>query len=355
MDKRQAKENRLYQHCKDKNWDAVREYLAADDERRKVIAAGTGGVGSDTFGKGKVASKTISSSSPSRSQKPTPPKVTQEEKKRAIMCYPTDDHDISTIDTSNRHHSCLHEACDRGAPADVVKMMIDIVGKDLTKIKDNHGRTALLIACGRSGACYDSIKVLAESGGKDLVRMKSDYDGGTALHWLCMCMDSHFAVEEKIRFLLRIGGRELLAMEEHLGQTALHLASSKLGVSQTILQLLDPSSSSSSSSAGIDVMAVDVTAAERLARAKKKIERLSRENKDLKEKVMALEVASTPKNLEEMEKMFDALVQNKISNLGAKVEILMDNWISTLESRLGMLSLDDPDTLIAKCTKFEAL
>jgi hypothetical protein len=186
---------------------------------------------------------------------------------------------------------------------------------------------------------------LAESGGKELVLMKSDYDGGTALHWLCMCMDSHFAVEEKISLLLRIGGRELLSMEEHLGQTAYHVARSKPNVSQTILQLLDPSTAKDSA-----------TATEKLVRANQIIERLKKKNKELKDRISALEAASTPKRLAEMEEKFDALLQNKISILGAKVEILMENWISNLESRLGIRSIDDRGDNLAKCSsRFEAL
>lgn len=284
------------------------------------------------------------------------------------MCCPSSDEDIPTSATSNigrRQHSCLHEACDRGAPADVVKMMIDIAGKDLTKLKDNHGRTALLIACGRGGACYDVIKTLAESGGKELVLMKSDYDGGTALHWLCMCLESHFAAaEEKISLLIRIGGEELLSMEEHLGQTAYHVAKSKPGVSQTILQMLqNPKLGGMGRSKGI----IDSTTAnvnvnananvnDKLAQAKKTIERLTKKNKDLKKKIVSLEAATNPKSLVEMERKFDALLQTKISNLGARVEILMENWMSNLESRLGILQMDDPkDSLISKCSRFEAL
>mmetsp|Transcript_3312 Transcript_3312/g.6198 ORF Transcript_3312/g.6198 Transcript_3312/m.6198 type:complete len:453 (+) Transcript_3312:277-1635(+) len=306
------------------------------------------------------ASASVSVSGSSKTQ------TVNKRKKRAIMCCPSSDEDIPTSSTSNigrRQHSCLHEACDRGAPADVVKMMIDIAGKDLTKLKDNHGRTALLIACGRGGACYDVIKTLAESGGKELVLMKSDYDGGTALHWLCMCLESHFAAaEEKISLLIRIGGEELLSMEEHLGQTAYHVAKSKPGVSQTILQMLqNPKLGGMDSSKGIidsttANVNVNVNVNDKLAQAKKTIERLTKKNKDLKKKIVSLEAATNPKSLLEMERKFDALLQTKISNLGARVEILMENWMSNLESRLGILQMDDPkDNLVSKCSRFEAL
>lgn len=396
-------EDYLFQMCQEKNWDAVREYLAGsaniapsaalganasisvDPTTRTTIttapaaaaAAATATTTSTTTRRRRRSSSSsvlakeeqtllvtapasISSPADSPSRKSIPAaQMANEIKKRAIMCCSSsssssdEDSPTSTRKIGRRQQSCLHEACDRGAPADVVRMMIDIAGNDLTKLKDNHGRTALLIACGRSGACYDVIKTLAESGGKELVLMKSDYDGGTALHWLCMCMDSHFAAEEKITLLIRVGGEELLSMEEHLGQTAYHVAKSKPGMTQTILQLLkDPNKvmDRTGASTGIPVDMKD-----KLAKAKKAVERLTRKNKELKEKILALEAAADPRTLAEMEQKFDALLQNKISNLGAKVEVLMENWISNLESRLGILHIDDPDNLVPKCSRFEAL
>jgi hypothetical protein len=166
-----------------------------------------------------------------------------------------------------------------------------------------------------------------------------------------------FCCRRKITLLIRIGGAELLSMEEHLGQTAYHVAKSKPGVTQTILQLLkNPKKVMDRTGAGTGTgtgTPVDVT--DKLAQAKKAVERLTRKNKELKEKIVALEAAANPQTLAAMEQKFDALLQNKISNLGAKVEVLMENWISNLESRLGILHIDDPDNLVPKCSRFEAL
>jgi predicted transcriptional regulator len=143
-------------------------------------------------------------------------------------------------------------------------------------------------------------------------------------------------------------------MEEHLGQTAYHVAKSKPGVSQTILQLLQ-NPTQSIDRAKVTGTTTTSRLTEKLAQAKKTIERLTRKNKELREKIVALEAAANPQSLSEMEQKFDALLQNKISNLGAKVEILMENWMSNLESRLGILHVDDPDNLVSKCSRFEAL
>jgi hypothetical protein len=397
-------EDYLFRLCQEKNWDAVREYLSGGLDVASAVPAGSASASSSigviddcNSNTGKIiaaaaatttttttrsrsstsvakeekllltassvrldhrqkdSSSSATSNSPSR--KATQAQTAKEKMKRAIMHCPSSDEELSTSPSIKvqRLHSCLHEACDRGAPADVVRMMIDIAGTHLTKLKDSHGRTALLIACGRSGACYDVIKTLAESGGKELVLMKSDYDGGTALHWLCMCMDNHaVAAEEKITLLIRIGGEELLSMEEHLGQTAYHVAKSKPGVSQTILQLLQ-NPTQSIDRAKVTGTTTTSRLTEKLAQAKKTIERLTRKNKELREKIVALEAAANPQSLSEMEQKFDALLQNKISNLGAKVEILMENWMSNLESRLGILHVDDPDNLVSKCSRFEAL
>jgi acyl CoA:acetate/3-ketoacid CoA transferase alpha subunit len=63
--------------------------------------------------------------------------------------------------------------CNRDAPDDIIKAMIDIGGKELVIKKDNVTGTALHSAC-LHGKSYDIIKMLIEVGGNDLVTAKDD-------------------------------------------------------------------------------------------------------------------------------------------------------------------------------------
>ena len=69
--------------------------------------------------------------------------------------------------------------------------------------------TALHHACWR-GATNDVMKILIDVGGKELVVAKTD-NGYTALHYLCRNINSHNkANDNKIKFMLQIPGTETI-------------------------------------------------------------------------------------------------------------------------------------------------
>jgi hypothetical protein len=169
----------LFQLCSDEEWPEVRKYLYSD--------------------------------------------AAEEEKKRNMMCR-------------NDYSTCLHRACYRGAPDDIVKVMLDIGGKELLMRKANYDRTVLHSTC-INGASYNILKILILVGGKDLV-MAKDKHGDTALHWLCWCIKKHTKVAEKIKLILQVGDVDLLlATHNHAGDTPLEIAADN-GTSNLIKKLL---------------------------------------------------------------------------------------------------------------------
>jgi ankyrin repeat protein len=149
----------------------------------------------------------------------------EEEKKSNIM-YRNDDYGWT----------CLHRACDRGAPDDIIKAMLDIGGKELVMKIDNNDRTALHSAC-FGGASYNIIKMLIEVGGKDLV-MAKDTVGSTALHHLCWFIEKHTKVADKIKLIRQAGDANLLlSTKDNDGQTPLEIATGK-GASKKIKRRL---------------------------------------------------------------------------------------------------------------------
>jgi hypothetical protein len=140
--------------------------------------------------------------------------------------------------------TCLHQACYRGAPDDIIKAMIDIGGKVLVmKTGSYYAQTALHLACW-NGASYNIIKMLIEVGGKDLVMAKSK-GGYTALHHLCRCIEKHTKVAEKIKLILQAGDANLLLATKYFnGETALEIVTDK-GASKEIKKLLTLQSTTS--------------------------------------------------------------------------------------------------------------
>ena len=86
--------------------------------------------------------------------------------------------------------TCLHLACGRDPPDNIIKAMLDIGGKELFMMTDDDDRTSLHYAC-ITGASYNIIKMLIEVGGKDLVMTKTKGGGGTALYFLCIAIETH--------------------------------------------------------------------------------------------------------------------------------------------------------------------
>ena len=137
----------------------------------------------------------------------------------------------------NRYGTCLHVACYRDAPDDIIKTIIDIGGKELVMSIDKVNRTALHSAC-HSGASYNIIKMLIEVGGKDLI-MAKDEGGYTALHNLCFYIKKLTKVAEKIKLILQVGdANQLLSAKSHAGKTPLEIATDQQGACNKIMKLL---------------------------------------------------------------------------------------------------------------------
>jgi len=104
--------------------------------------------------------------------------------------------------------TCLHTACWRGAPDDIVEAMLDIGGRESIMMIDLDHRTVLHYACD-GGASYNLIKMLIEVGGKDLVMAKDKCDD-TALYYLCRRIKRHTRPAKKIKLILQAGDDTLL-------------------------------------------------------------------------------------------------------------------------------------------------
>lgn len=159
-----------------------------------------------------------------------------EEKKRNVMY-------------KNSYHSagltCLQLFCFNGAPADIVKALLAIGGKELITETNDCDLTALHFACGKGyngrGASFDVIKVLIDIGRKGLV-MATNEDGNTALHCLCCNVKDHTNAADKIKLMLEVGDTNvLLSAKGNNGKTPLQIATEK-GASNIIKSLLAPQS-----------------------------------------------------------------------------------------------------------------
>eukprot|EP00979_Chaetoceros_neogracilis_P004856 scaffold842_cov287-Chaetoceros_neogracile.AAC.19 len=154
----------------------------------------------------------------------------EEEKKSNIMCR-------------SDARTCLHYACCRDPPDDIVKAMIDIGGKELVMMTDDNDRTVLHLAC-CNGASYNIIKMLIEVGRKDLVMAKDSNFGDTALHDICRFITKHTKAAEKMKLILQVGDANLLlATKNKGGQTPLKIATDN-GASKEIQKLLTVQSNS---------------------------------------------------------------------------------------------------------------
>jgi hypothetical protein len=132
--------------------------------------------------------------------------------------------------------TCLHRACWRDSPDDIIEAMLNIGGKESIMKKANDYDTALHRAC-YSGASYNIIKMLIEVGGKNLV-MAKDKDGDTALHFLCWNINRHTKAAEKIKLILQVGDANLiLSTKCSWGNTPLEIATDN-GASNITKKLL---------------------------------------------------------------------------------------------------------------------
>jgi hypothetical protein len=141
--------------------------------------------------------------------------------------------------------TCLHLACHRDAPDDIIGAMIDIGGTELVMKIDMYDNTVIHSAC-LNAASYDVIEILINVGGKDLVMAKNKYYGNTALHDLCRWIDGDNYADEIIKVFLEVGDANLLlSTKNHDGKTPFDIATDK-GASNIIKKLLTVQSNSNS-------------------------------------------------------------------------------------------------------------
>ena len=136
--------------------------------------------------------------------------------------------------------TCLHAACYKKPPVDIIKSLLDIGGKELVLVTTNRKYTALHYACSNN-ASLDVIKMLIDLGGKGLVVAKNDF-GNTALHYLCEYIKNrrHTKTANTIKLMLQVSGTETILTEKNdNGKTPLDYATAK-GASDEIKALLRP-------------------------------------------------------------------------------------------------------------------
>jgi len=178
------RQNQLYNLCDRKKWEEIRKFLDSDSNNKN--------------------------------------------KKRQSVCY----------QGGTSGFTCLHHACDEGAPADIIKSLLDIGGKDLVMTTTYWKSTALHFACWK-GASFDVMKILIDVGGKELVVAK-DNNGDTALHDLCHYINVHTKAANKIKLMLQVAGTETILTDKNDdGETALDYATAE-GTSNKIKALLQP-------------------------------------------------------------------------------------------------------------------
>ncbi|GFH48848.1 hypothetical protein CTEN210_05324 [Chaetoceros tenuissimus] len=116
---------------------------------------------------------------------------------------------------------CRNEALRWGAPLAVIKYLIDIEGSDaISSGECSWLHTALMCR----DTTFEVVKLLVDIGGKDLVMMQSNHPEHrrrTALHIHlggCVCCPKPAELKLQImEFLLRVGGMELLEIEDEDG------------------------------------------------------------------------------------------------------------------------------------------
>ena len=173
--------------CRDKKWDQIRAFLDSDSNNKK-------------------------------------------EKKRQFVCYRG----------SGGGWTCLHywAWCCSELPTDIIRLLIDIGGKELVMMTSYSMRTALHNAC-LYGASFDVIKTLIDVGGTEMVVAK-DEDGDTGLDTLCYEINKHDDVAIKIKLMLQVPGTEIILTERNYdGETPLDIATAN-GASDEIKALLQP-------------------------------------------------------------------------------------------------------------------
>lgn len=142
-----------------------------------------------------------------------------EDKKRLVM----------TTNFSSRMSS-LFLAAQQGHEQ-VVRMLLDVGGADLSKLVTICGRSALWIAA--FGGHVEACRALLKVGGRELALMKNNH-GDSALYAAALRGDLDLA-----RALIKVGGRELVMLTNNRAQSALHIAArwGKLEVVQELINV----------------------------------------------------------------------------------------------------------------------
>jgi ankyrin repeat protein len=126
-----------------------------------------------------------------------------------------------------------------------MKAMLDIGGKESIMMTTNYDSSTVLHSACLHGASYNIIKMLIDVGGKDLV-MAKDKGGETTLHHLCRYIVKHTKAAEIIKLILQVGDANLLLSTKNcVGRTPLKLATDK-GASNIIKKLLTLQSTTNS-------------------------------------------------------------------------------------------------------------
>jgi hypothetical protein len=131
--------------------------------------------------------------------------------------------------------TALHYACESSNPLafEIVKMLIDVGGRELVMMESRHRGTALHLACKSSNpSAVEIVKMLIGVGGMDLVMLRK-VRNQTALDWSCQFVKpSAFDIVKTLidvdgrELVLDVGERELFMIRSRYNSNALHWACS---------------------------------------------------------------------------------------------------------------------------------
>ena len=139
--------------------------------------------------------------------------------------------------SANRYIHLLNYAIDIEVSLEIMYRMIEIGGKDFllkTSIRDCTALHYIFVHNRR----LQLVPKLLEIGGRDLVMKRNKYSGYTALHFACLNEDSDDN-DEATKKLIEFGGKKLVMIKDHDGNTALHHVSKCVISLKTIKMMID--------------------------------------------------------------------------------------------------------------------
>ncbi len=131
---------------------------------------------------------------------------------------------------SNALHKTLSDFSHFEKGKEIVKLMIDIGGRELIMEKGNGGNSVLHSAVfGHRRAGFDIVREITRFGGKELL-LQQDAFGNNILHSLC----SHSTYRQNItdnvgiiRYFVDVAGKDLILQQNNEGNTSMHLVCMK--------------------------------------------------------------------------------------------------------------------------------